>query len=118
MTRIRTFASNLAAPLLSALLVIAGCTSVVLAQTPAQDAARGREIAQRLCVACHAIDREATTKLADVPSFPTIANRPGRTAEFIMNAMLAPHPAMPGVPLTAQEMRDLATYILTFRTGN
>ena len=109
--------SNLAARLWLGLCLLAGPAGAAAAQTATLDAERGRAIAERVCVGCHAIDREATTKLADVPSFPVIANRPGRTAEFITNAMLAPHPAMPGVPLTTQEMRDLAAYILSFRTG-
>lgn len=85
------------------------------AQAPQPDPARGREIAARVCVGCHAIEPGARTQQADIPSFPAIANRPGRTADFIIGAMYYPHPPMPGVSLTTQEMRDLAAYILSFR---
>ncbi len=56
-----------------------------------------------------------SAKATDVSSFEAIANRPGRTIDTIVDAMYAPHPAMPGIPLTTQEMRDVAAYILTFR---
>ena len=80
-----------------------------------QDLAHGREVAHRVCVGCHAIEPGVQPRQADVPSFEAIANRPDRTITTIVDAMYAPHPAMPGIPLTTQEMRDVAAYILTFR---
>jgi mono/diheme cytochrome c family protein len=52
---------------------------------------------------------------AGVPTFPAIANRPGATAEHLAGRIIAPHPAMPGVPLTVQEIRDIAAYIVTLK---
>lgn len=51
------------------------------------------------------------------PSFPAIAGRPGVTAEHLAGRIIVPHPAMPGVPLTAAEIRDIVTYIITLK-GN
>lgn len=82
---------------------------------PAPDPERGREVAERVCVGCHAIEPGVQPRQADVSSFEAIANRPNRTVQSIVDAMYAPHPAMPGIPLTTQEMRDVAAYILTFR---
>ncbi|HEX7075897.1 MAG TPA: cytochrome c [Hyphomicrobiaceae bacterium] len=85
------------------------------AQEPALDPVHGRDVAQRVCVGCHAIEPGVQQRQADVPSFPEIANRPGRTIQTIIGAMYYPHPEMPGVPLTTKETRDVAAYILTFR---
>lgn len=91
------------------------------AQTPPQlpkqpDPVRGREVAEKLCVACHRISLEqAPTGQADIPSFPEIANRPGRTSDFIMGAIMMPHPPMPDIALTTPALKDLAAYILTYK---
>jgi hypothetical protein len=52
---------------------------------------------------------------ADVPSFPSIAGRSGATAEVLAGRIIIPHPAMPGMPLTAAEIRDVVAYILSFK---
>jgi mono/diheme cytochrome c family protein len=104
--------------LLSLLVPTAG---VAVAQSPTQpprapDPVRGREIAEKLCVACHRIAPEQpATPVADVPSFPEIANRPDRTPERIMGAIMMPHPPMPDIALATPALKDLAAYILTYR---
>jgi hypothetical protein len=50
---------------------------------------------------------------ADIPSFRTIAKRSGMNAEIIAGRIIIPHPAMPGVALTVDEIRDLAMYIMS-----
>jgi mono/diheme cytochrome c family protein len=79
-------------------------------------AQRGRELAQRLCTNCHAVDARPTGPVrADVPSFSTIAGRAGVTAERLAGAIIFPHPAMPGVQLTVGEIRDVVAYILSLK---
>ena len=98
---------------LAATIVAVG-TSWSMAQPG--DAGRGRELAVRLCVQCHAIDRQSSGAVrADVPSFPSIAGRAGATAEFLAGRIIIPHPAMPGIPLTAAEIRDVVAYILSLK---
>jgi cytochrome c len=93
-------------------------TSSSLAQPGLPDPQRGHELAARLCTNCHVIDRQASGPMrADVPSFAAIANRPGSTAEQLAGRIIVPHPAMPGVPLTAAEIRDIVTYIVSLK-GN
>ena len=89
-------------------MVMATPLSGASAQQPKPDPVQGRNVAERACVGCHAIEPGVQPRQADIPSFPEIANRPGRTIQFIVDAM-------PGIPLTTQEMRDVAVYILTFR---
>jgi hypothetical protein len=52
---------------------------------------------------------------ADIPSFQAMANRSGVTAELLAGRIIVPHPAMPGVPLTAGEIRDIVSYILSLK---
>ena len=53
-----------------------------------------------------------------MPSLPTIANRPGANAEHLAGRIIIPHPAMPGVPLTIAEIRDIVAYIVSLRKGD
>jgi hypothetical protein len=55
---------------------------------------------------------------ADVPSFLAIARRPGSTAEYLAGKIIVPHPAMPGVALTADEIRDIVAYIVTLKRSD
>ena len=76
----------------------------------------GQELAVRLCSSCHATDPEgqAATR-GDVPSFLAIARSPNVTAERLAGSIIIPHPAMPSVPLTRAEIRDLIAYILSLK---
>jgi mono/diheme cytochrome c family protein len=91
-------------------------TSLSVAQTSVADPQRGHELATRLCVNCHVVDRQASGAMrADIPTFTAIANRPEATAEYLAGRIIVPHPAMPGVPLTAAEIRDIVTYIISLK---
>ncbi len=81
------------------------------------DAKTGHQIASKLCTGCHIVDREAAsaTVSADVPSFEAIANKPGQTAETIAGRIVIPHPPMPKIQLTREEIGDVAAYIMTLR---
>lgn len=80
------------------------------------DADNGRELARRLCVSCHAVEAGAATMQSDVPSFRSIANRPGQTRESLTNWLALPHPPMPKLDLSRQEIQDLGAYLLSLRS--
>jgi len=82
------------------------------------DAKTGKELASKLCVSCHIVGPEASSASvpADVPSFERIANKPGQTTQAIAGAIVIPHPPMPQIELTREEIGDVAAYILTLRT--
>jgi hypothetical protein len=50
-----------------------------------------------------------------VPSFNEIANKDGQTAGAIMAHIMLPKHPMPTIPLTQDELSDLAAYILSMR---
>lgn len=81
------------------------------------DAKTGHEIASKLCTACHIVGEKAANASmpADVPTFEEIANQPGQTAEAIAGRIVIPHPPMPTINLTREEIGDIAAYIMTLR---
>lgn len=91
----------------------------VCAQWSAADPQRGHELATRLCVNCHIVGSETSGPVrADVPSFRTMGNRPGVTPEHLAGRIIIPHQAMPGVPLTATEIRDIVAYIMSLKRAD
>jgi cytochrome c len=96
-------------------------TVLVAGSSAAQqgDPRRGHELAARLCTNCHIIDGETSGPIrADVPSFSAISKRAGSTAENLAGRIIVPHPAMPNVSLTAQDVRDLVAYIVTLKRSD
>ena len=76
----------------------------------AADAARGEIIAKRWCAACHVVSPEQTRASADVPSFAAIAHRK-LPAEHLKTFLTDPHPVMPDMNLTRNEIEDIVAYI-------
>lgn len=79
------------------------------------DANAGRDLARKLCVSCHAVEADAGPIQSDVPSFHSIANRQGQTREALINWLTLPHPPMPRLDLSRQEIQDLGAYLLSLR---
>ena len=94
-----------AAALATALVVMP--LSSVLA---AGDAREGRQIAERWCSSCHMIGRD--TRGGDAaPPFVALASDPARTETFLRNWISNPHPPMPNLNLSRQDVEDLSAYI-------
>lgn len=78
----------------------------------------GMVLAIKLCSNCHSgkgMPAQSGGQLADVPTFNEIAKRPGQTAERIHGTLVMPRHPMPRIPLTENEMADLAAYILSLK---
>ncbi len=96
---------------------------LALAIGPAQaqkvGVAQGEATARKLCVNCHIIepDSKRDQVTAGIPSFMAIANKPGITESKLRGFMLNPHPPMPEVQLTKNELDNLAAYILSLKTA-
>ena len=89
-----------------------------VAESTVPDPENGKLLAGKLCVGCHLIDKGADGATpADVPSFPSIADRPNQSVEAMTTWLMAPHTPMPDPHLTRKEIRDLAGYILSLRTA-
>ena len=74
------------------------------------DAAHGAVIAKRWCVNCHVVSADQTSAKVDVPTFADIARRqPDDRA--LSSFLVKPHPPMPDLSLTRQEIDDVVAYI-------
>lgn len=103
---------------LSAVLISGLGAQAVAQQTVAglRDPANGLRLSRLLCKSCHIVEKDQQEPVkADVPSFFEIAKLPGRTEETLVNYILVPHPKMPNVSLTRDELTDIVTYILTLK---
>ena len=75
----------------------------------------GRGIAMRWCAACHVV-RGGQTSGGDVgPPFAQIAKK-GQGLDWLDAFLADPHPPMPDMSLTRQEIRDLRAYVKSLRT--
>ena len=82
----------------------------------AGDVAAGRQLANMWCAECHIVGTGQPKAGNDaVPSFAAIAGTRGMT-EMALKAYLAtPHPVMPNIALTRQQMDEIVAYILSLR---
>jgi mono/diheme cytochrome c family protein len=101
---------------LQAVVVVCAVGAPTHAQTQAA-VTRGREIAERLCAGCHAIDGSegSTIQGTAAPSFRALADRPYQTAESLQAFILTPGHPMPAMPLELAEIRDLVAYIRSLK---
>ncbi len=68
------------------------------------------------CSSCHQIGPLASNLANDaVPSFRAVANMPSTTLLSLHAFLRTPHPAMPDLMLTEEQMDDIASYILSLR---
>jgi len=89
---------------LAALLTLVAATPVFAA-----DVAQGERIARRWCAACHVVSADQQRASADVPSFFDVARR--RSGQDLRAFLTDPHPRMPDMSLTREEIADLVAYI-------
>ena len=79
------------------------------------DAARGTELANRWCVACHVVGAGRSESVPQgPPTFRQVA-RSGLTADQLRAFLSHPHGAMPDLSLTRAEIDDLLDYVATLR---
>lgn len=117
MTKRAVIALAAAAALLSAGAASAQTRAQLGAKAGVLDAAAGRQLAERLCASCHNVSAGASPTInADVPSFASIAGRPGASAEYLAGRIIIPHPAMPETQLTVAEIRNVIAYIVSLKS--
>jgi cytochrome c len=85
--------------------------------TPKPDPKKGRELAERVCSTCHIVSEQATSGAvtADVPSFAAIADKPDQSLERLAGRIVIPHPPMPAIALTREEIVNVVSYIMTLK---
>ena len=98
-----------------ALALVATPLPALAQQGAGESAAAGEEVARRWCAACHVVAEGQLIAQSDAPSFMEIAE--GSDGDFgWLPAFLAdPHPAMPRLSLSRQQIRDLGAYLSSLR---
>ena len=77
---------------------------------------KGLALAQQDCAQCHAIDkRTLRSPNPAAPRFEAVANTPGMTAITLTVALRSSHRMMPNLVLDADELRNIAAYILSLK---
>ena len=98
----------------------AAAAAVLLLQSGAAHAAagpeevmRGRRLAERNCIQCHAVGARGDSPVAAAPRFREIFRRypAGSLQEAFERGLLTRHPSMPQIRLMPGEIVDLVAYI-------
>lgn len=80
------------------------------------DAAKGRDLALQVCIACHFVDKgESDDNSYEATAFQNIADNPAHTALSLRVFLTTPHKNMPNLVLTDDETDNLIAYILSLR---
>jgi len=76
------------------------------------DPVNGKTLAERWCASCHLVSPEQPVTTTEAPPFESLA---ARSPEALQAFLFNPHPPMPQLYLTRQEIRDLAAYIASLK---
>lgn len=78
----------------------------------------GKQIAQRWCSTCHIVGSDQKSAAAvGTPSFMAISKKYGGGVDSLAGFLADPHPPMPSLSLTRQEINDLIAYIGSLDKG-
>ncbi len=98
------------------LLALAGGLLTAAAPAHGADAAAGHALARLWCAQCHVVDADQKRASDAAPPFDQIANDPLISPSGIAVWLIAPHPPMPKLDLTHDQINDLVAYIETLKT--
>jgi mono/diheme cytochrome c family protein len=79
------------------------------------DAERGEKLAERWCSTCHIVSDTQTQATTEAPTFQSIAKQSPKAIDALAAFLMNPHPPMPDLSLTRQDIRDLLSYIESLR---
>ena len=89
-------------------------TTLGLAATQ-ERVAEGHNLAGQWCVSCHIIEPAGTSASDVAPPFPKIAQDKRLTPQQLRIWLANPHPPMPNLSLTREEIENLVAYIGSLR---
>jgi cytochrome c len=100
--------------ILMALAVVIGHAGVVHAASGNAEA--GRQLVTRSCSSCHATD-SAKTASDNAPPFAAVAKTNKERPAWIRGWLMQPHPPMPNISLSRQQIDDIIAYLGTLPTN-
>lgn len=92
------------------ILALLQLTSAPLALAKGQEKT-GALLATQWCATCHVVAAEQQSANPDAPSFASIAADPLKSEDYLTGFLIDPHPPMPDMNLTRQEIADIVAYI-------
>ncbi len=95
----------------AALVLCAGISTAAAAG----NAAAGKALAEASCASCHLVSPDQKSATTEAPPFTTIAKRSPEEIEELDAFLAAPHPPMPPVSLTRQQISDILAYIVSLK---
>jgi len=102
-----------------AVAAVVGLAAGAYAQGSAKvgSARAGRTFALGTCTPCHVVSprQVAPTRFAVAPSFQSIADLPSTTERSLQAFLVTPHPSMPNLVLSADEVGNVVAYILSLK---
>jgi mono/diheme cytochrome c family protein len=81
-----------------------------IAAAPAGNVDAGRQLVTRSCTSCHAMNA-TTTALDGAPPLSYIAKDNKQRPAWIRGWLMDPHPPMPGIMLSRQQVNDVIAYL-------
>ena len=101
---------------LSVLVVVFGVVSLgAFEASAAGSAAVGKVLATTWCSSCHLVSAEQQTATTEAPPFESVARRSEDEIAALALFLADPHPPMPQMSLTRQEIQDLLAYIASLK---
>lgn len=98
-------------------IALAFATAMLLPVSPASaaNAEAGKRLTERWCVSCHSPSSRSRTSDVAAPSFNAVVNRRKRTESQLRAWLSDPHPPMPQLNLTRDEIDDIVAYLEELR---
>ena len=87
-----------------------------LAYAAAGNAEAGRQLAMRSCSSCHATESSATAT-DNAPPFSAVAKTNKERPAWIRGWLMSPHPPMPNISLSRQQIDDIVAYLSSLPTN-
>ena len=91
------------------LISVSGASIAIAA---AGNAEAGRQFVMRSCSSCHATET-AKTATDNAPPFSVVAKTNKDNPAWIRGWLMAPHPPMPNISLSRQQIDDIVAYLST-----
>jgi mono/diheme cytochrome c family protein len=83
-----------------------------IAQAASGNAEAGRQLVMRSCSSCHATE-SAKTATDNAPPFSAVAKSNRERPAWIRGWLMSPHPPMPNISLSRQQIDDIVAYLGT-----
>jgi cytochrome c len=101
---------------IATLVALTVLASTTLAHAASGSAEAGRQLVMRSCSSCHATEA-STTATDGAPPFTLIAKTNKERPAWIRGWLMSPHPPMPNISLSRQQIDDIIAYLGTIPTN-